>query len=169
MCIPADITETLVRLSVFEWVGAAGGGVTDWLNRCGELKRAVSWGINSFPPSPRPSMKHMEAIKDWESYGTAEQNTQNTCRETAQKKERSWGRENVYYRAFRMAGLSFTDILHQQLSLLSLSTKGNNMKDFLWGQWKAWQLLWGRPTQLHLERGQPIIPHLVHGGQPVKC
>lgn len=90
----------------------------DWLKRCRELKQAVSLGINSFPPSPQLGMKHMEPIKTWELYRIAEESTRTTCGET-QRKERS---RQVQYSAFKMVGLSFTLISHQQSGLFSLST-----------------------------------------------
>lgn len=43
-------------------VGGSSRGA-DCLNRCRELKQAVSLRINSYPRSPPPSMKHMEPIK----------------------------------------------------------------------------------------------------------
>lgn len=47
--IPGDITETLARAIMSESGSSRGA---DCLNRCGELKQAVSLRINSFPPSP---------------------------------------------------------------------------------------------------------------------
>lgn len=81
-------------------------------------------------------MEHMEPIKTWESYGVAEQNTRTTRREKhAEKRDDGGGRE-VHYGLFKTAGLSFTYISLQQSSLFSLSTRGNKMKEFVWGQWE---------------------------------
>lgn len=52
----------------------------------------------------------------------------------AQKGEITGGGKEVHYGAFKMVGLSFTDISQQQLTLFSLSAQGNKMKEFVWGQ-----------------------------------
>ena len=50
-----------MRLAGRARVEAVGGG--DWLSPCEKPKQAVSFGINSFPIIPPPSLKHMETIQ----------------------------------------------------------------------------------------------------------
>ena len=121
-------SETIMRVS-----GSSRGA--DWLKWWRELKQAVSLGINAFPPSPWLGMKHMEPIKTWESYGIAEPNTATTRRE-AHRKERSRGKKISPLWLGQNGKIVFHIDLQQQSSPFSLSTKGNKMKEFVWGQWK---------------------------------
>lgn len=71
-------------------VGVSGGSKeADW------LQGAVSSGVSSFPPHFRPSVKHMEPIKPWES----STENMNIPRDSPQKKKNTlkltWEEENV--------------------------------------------------------------------------
>lgn len=123
-------SETNMRVS-----GSSRGA--DWLNWCRELKQAVSLGINSFPPSPQPGTKHMEPIKTWGSYRTAEESTRTTCGET-HRKERSLGRERSPLQYIQNGRIVFHWYLTPTIESIFLiySTKGNKITDFVWGQWK---------------------------------